>query len=284
VFFYPGEAMQKLTFMLFVLFSLPLLAFDKFDNSVCESLSSDKQRIGCFKEFGLAPDCKNASSEANELDCYRKIANTLVSEQQEQAKQTEKQVVKKASMPKTLSEKYLRQMYPGALSPYTQKGYPKTVAKYKSRLPEIEEMRRKAVEMAIDSGKCDFVELVELSDSKSTIDNLQFWIDCKNKQRLYFSETQLKSGAPVLTQEEKSWTKESAIAACREAIKARTLIPSEVDINEILGTSFYKAPGTYNVVLKMNFDAKNAYGIEIPYTATCYLPPGEVGTIEISSR
>ena len=63
-----------------------------------------------------------------------------------------------------------------------------------------------------------------------------------------------------------------------------SLIPSEVDIHTILGTSFYKAPVTHNVVLRMDFDAKNAFGTEIPYTATCHFQPGEVGTIEIEPR
>ena len=74
------------------------------------------------------------------------------------------------------------------------------------------------------------------------------------------------------------------MSACREAIKARALIPSEVDIHTILGTSFYKAPTTHNVVLRMDFDAVNAFGKEIPYTATCHFAPGEVGEIEIQAR
>jgi len=51
-----------------------------------------------------------------------------------------------------------------------------------------------------------------------------------------------------------------------------------------LGTSFYKAPATHNVVLNMDFDARNAFGVEIPYTAKCHFTPGEVGSIEIHPR
>lgn len=53
----------------------------------------------------------------------------------------------------------------------------------------------------------------------------------------------------------------------------RVLIPSEVDIHTILGTFFYKAPTTHNVVLRMDFDAKNAPGVESPYTATRHFAP-----------
>ena len=181
-------------------------------------------------------------------------------------------------------DKYARKISSSALSPYTEQGYPKTVAKYGSRLKEIEALRRKAAEMAVDSGKCDFVVMSELSDSKSDLQNLNFWVDCKNGERIYLDEFQIKKKSPVLTQQEKSWTQESAMSACREAIKARALIPSEVDIHTILGTSFYKAPTTHNVVLRMDFDAVNAFGKEIPYTATCHFAPGEVGEIEIQAR
>ena len=172
-----------------------------------------------------------------------------------------------------------------ALSPYTvEKGYPKIVAKYGSRLPEIEAFRKMAAKAALDSGKCDYVEMSELSDSKSTIDHLQFWVDCRNKERIYIDESQLKNGARAMTQSEKSWTQDAALAACRRAIKERALIPGEVDIHGVLGTSFYKAPLTHNVVLNMDFDAKNAMGVELPYAAICHFEPGEVGTIEIKPR
>ncbi|WP_130538158.1 SH3 domain-containing protein [Thiomicrorhabdus indica] len=181
-------------------------------------------------------------------------------------------------------DKYASKISSSALSPYTKQGYPKTIEKYGSRLSEIESLRRKAAEMAVDSGKCDYVMMSELSDSKSALNHLHFWVDCRNKQRIYLDEFQIKKGAQVLTQEEKSWDESSAVMACQQAIKDRALIPSEVDIHTILGTSFYKAPTTHNVVLRMDFDAKNALGTEIPYSATCHFEPGEVGTIDIQAR
>jgi hypothetical protein len=179
---------------------------------------------------------------------------------------------------------YARTISSYALTPYTKAQYPKTVQQYGSRLPEIEKMRRKAAEMAVDSGKCDQVQMVELSDSKSTLDHLHFWVDCRNGERIYLDEHQIAAGSPVKTQKEKAWTKDAALQACSQAIKDRALLPSEVDIHVILGTEFYQAPTTHNMVLRMNFDAKNAFGAELPYTATCHFPPGEIGTIEISHR
>jgi hypothetical protein len=171
-----------------------------------------------------------------------------------------------------------------AIIPYTEKTYPKLVAKYKSRLQEIEKYRRKAAEMALDSGKCDCVEVVELSDSKSTLNHLVFWVDCRNHERIYLNEDQIDKGSRVLTQTEKSWTEKEAVAACRAAIKARSLIPNMVDFHEILGTSFQKAPTTGNAIVKMDFEASNALGVKIPYTAICHFEPGEVGQIDIKPR
>jgi len=181
-------------------------------------------------------------------------------------------------------DKYARKISSSALSPYTIQGYPKTIKKYGTRIGEIETLRRKAAEMAVDSGKCDYVLISELSDSKSSLNHLHFWVDCKNKQRIYLDEFQIIKGSAVLTQQEKSWDKQSALIACQKAIKDRALIPSEVDIHTILGTSFYEAPVTHNVVLNMDFDAKNALGTEIPYTAKCHFAPGEVGSIEIHPK
>ena len=179
---------------------------------------------------------------------------------------------------------YARKISSIALDPYDAKHYPKTVKKYGSRLKEIEQLRRKVAEMAVDSGKCDFAEIVELSDGKSSLKHLHFWVDCRNGERIRLDEFDIKSKGTVSTQKEKAWDKTSARNACREAIKTRALIPAEVDIHDIIGTSFYESPITHNVVITMDFDAKNAFGVDIPYTAKCYFPPGEVGQIEINKR
>ena len=183
-----------------------------------------------------------------------------------------------------LSDKYARKISSSALLPYTKKASPKTVAKFGSRLKEIEKLRRKAAEMAVDSGKCDYVFYSELSDKKSTLHHLYFWVDCRNKERIYLDEFQIKKSGAVLTEKEKAWDKESALRACKKAIKERALIPNSVDIHTILGTSFYEAPVTHNVVLRMDFDAKNAFGVKKSYTAICHFEPGEVGDIEIKKR
>lgn len=181
-------------------------------------------------------------------------------------------------------DKYAGKIDPAALYPYTAKGgFEKTIKKYGSRLKEIASFRKQAAEKAIDSGKCDSVIASELSD-KSTLKNLNFWVDCNNGERIYLDEHQLKNDAEVLTQQELAINKRDAMTACEKGIKSNVQFPSSVDIHHFSGTSYYEAPTTHNVILEMDFDAKTGLGNELPYKAICTFPVGEEASIEIKPR
>ncbi|AOE86993.1 hypothetical protein [Pseudomonas sp. TCU-HL1] len=209
------------------------------------------------------------------LDAERKA------KEQAEAKAREIELAKKAKI--EAEENYKTRIRSYALDPYTVDQYPKTVAKYKSRLKEIERMRRRAAEMAIDSGKCDYVEAVELSDSRSSLRNIHIWVDCTNQQRFYLSEKEIKDATPVRAESEKAWDTDDARTACRELIKDNATIPSSVDIH-VFGSDVYRSQADGRVVITFNFDAKNEYGAEIGYTANCYFEPQRAGTIEVSLR
>lgn len=82
---------------------------------------------------------------------------------------------------------YASRIRPYANYPYTVEQYPKTVAEFRPRLPEIERHKEAALRKAIDTGQCDFASSVELS-TKSTLNNLIYWVDCENGQRFWFDE------------------------------------------------------------------------------------------------
>lgn len=82
---------------------------------------------------------------------------------------------------------YASRIRPYAYYPYTVEQYPKTVAEFRPRLPEIERHKKAALRKAIDTGQCDFATSVELS-TKSTLTNLIYWVDCENGQRFWFYE------------------------------------------------------------------------------------------------
>lgn len=182
------------------------------------------------------------------------------------------------------SDKYAGKIDPSALYPYTTKGgFEKTIKKYGSRLEEITIFRKQAAEKAIDSGKCDSVYASELSD-KSTLNHLNFWVDCNNGERIYLDEHQLKNNTEVLTQQELAISKSDAMVACEKSIRSNAQFPSSIDIHHFIGTSYYEAPTTHNVILEMDFDAKNGFGNELPYKAICTFPVDEEGSIEIKRR
>lgn len=182
------------------------------------------------------------------------------------------------------TDKYAGKIEADALLPYTAKGgFEKTIRKYKPRLKEITTYRRQAAEKAIDSGKCDSVIASELSD-KSTLKNLNFWVDCNNGERIYLDENQLKNGGEVITQQELAVSKSDAMKACEKAIKSDSPFPSSVDIHHLSGVSYYEAPTTHNVTLEIDFDAKNVLGNEVPQKAICNFPIGEDWSIKIEPR
>ncbi len=178
------------------------------------------------------------------------------------------------------ADQYIGKISPYALSPYTKHGYPDTLKKYGSRLKEIEFFRRKAAELAIESNKCDVVEIVELSMSRSSLNHLHFWVDCRNLQRIYLDEFQLSKGGDVLTEKEKSWDKNTSIALCRKGILNKLNLRT-VNIHE---TTRRKAPRTYNVAVTIAFNAEKVTGLKTKFLARCHFTPGNPGTIEIIPR
>jgi len=171
------------------------------------------------------------------------------------------------------------------LSPYTADQYPKLFAAFGSRIDDVQRLRRAAAEKAAASPTCDRVEVVELSQERSSLTDLNYFVDCANTTRFRFSETELASAGPAASESQKAWGEAEARSACEELIRQSASIPTSVKVHSFLGTSVYKAPSTGNVVVTSDFDAKNAFGTEIGYRAKCYFKPGiATGKIEISQR
>ncbi|MBV6272131.1 DMT family transporter [Alcaligenaceae bacterium CGII-47] len=186
-------------------------------------------------------------------------------------------------------ENYEQRIPDYAIDKYTHQEYPKLVTKYRSRLPEIEKLRRTAAEMAIDSGKCDYAENVQLS-GESTLKSLKIFLDCKNGSRIYLTEAEIKNHEPVKTQKENALDHSEAISQCRSMVRAhasarsQTMIPSSIDFHSILGTSVRTAPTLGNVIVSIDFDAKNVFNAEVGYTARCIFPPKQPGEIKVFIR
>ena len=202
--------------------------------------------------------------------------NTKKHAEEKYAVQTRSAVNKKPTKPQKIKKQkidYEKLIDPAAITKYTPQYYPKTVKKFGPRLEEIEKFKKEAALKALKSGKCDYVELVELS-TKSTLDNLIFWVDCRNGHRIYLSEDDLKNKkSKVFTQEERAIPRTQAIQWCKRAILNRLNYPSTAKFHLITGTAYYLNKQTGNVVVTMDFEAKNAFNLEFKYRGTCFISP-----------
>ena len=173
-----------------------------------------------------------------------------------------------------------------ALTPYTQGQYPKLFEAFGSRISDIERFRRAAAEKVASSSTCDRIDVVEVSQERSSLADLHFFLDCGNGTRFRFSESELvDTTIPALSETDKAWSESNTRSACEDLIRNNATIPATVKIHRFMGTSTYKAPSSGNVVVTMDFDAKNAFGTQIGYQAKCYFKPGiAVGTVEINQR
>lgn len=170
----------------------------------------------------------------------------------------------------------------GVFDPYTKDQFPKLFQKYGPRMSQLQEAREAAAFAAVLSGKCDRVEVAEVS-SKGTKDNAVFFVDCRNGERLLMSESDLKNKTPLRTQSEKSVNQSQAHLACQQAIRSRAQYPSSVDFS-ILGVDIAKGKTTGNLRVALDFEAKNGLGNTLPYRGICTFDPEGNMDVSIAKR
>lgn len=157
--------------------------------------------------------------------------------------------------------------------PYSRQDFPKLFARLGSDAARFQRLREGAAYKALASGKCDHVEISEISDD-STKANLIAFVDCTNKERFLISEADLKDGETPLAQSERVVDRTAAIQACSDAAKSRAKFPSLVDTHTWAGASFTSNKTTGNARVLLDFEATNALGVELPYKASCLFPAG----------
>ena len=172
-----------------------------------------------------------------------------------------------------------------ALTPYTRDQFPKTFDQFGSRITEIEAFRKKAAELASRNEQCGAVELSSLSLSSSTINKLQFFVNCTNGgdyRQFRFSEAELASATDTTvatSQKDKAIPQAQAREFCRKAITAKANHPSTVEFNPF-GSSYKVFPMNGNVAYYAQFSAQNSFGTKLKYEAQCLITPKAV--VEVS--
>ena len=174
-----------------------------------------------------------------------------------------------------------------AISPYSRDQFPKTFAKYGSRMVEVEAYRRKAAEAAARNPQCKQVDTAEISSYRSSLNDMHFWVDCNMDTKMIrfrFTEAELDRQVVAVTETDKAFTKEQAGELCKGLIRQSVNHPSTLGING-WDFGFRKSEPLGNTQVGMDFKAKNGFGLELKYTATCTFQPGNPnGEIQIKER
>ncbi|GGD45832.1 hypothetical protein [Pseudoxanthomonas indica] len=168
--------------------------------------------------------------------------------------------------------------------PYDKREYPKLSKKLGSAWPRIQPLREAAALRFVKSGRCDFVELAEVSESRSTKQNITVFVDCRNRERLYVSEDDLNENRALSPQSDRVISQSVAIDACADAAKSRATFPSLVNAHTWAGARFSSDKTTGGARVLLDFEATNALGVELPYTANCTFPVGGPAEITIIAR
>lgn len=174
----------------------------------------------------------------------------------------------------------------GISDPYTQKVFPKLHQVWGAAgFDRINKLRIAAAKKASESKRCDYVEVVELSEMRSTpTSNPVVFVDCRNGERFYMSESDVDKG-PVQSQTQKGAAigKAGAIQRCTTAVQRKLQFPSSMD-SSWFGTTARQAPTTGNWVVEYEFTAKNGFGIELPAKARCIIEADDRTEVTISNR
>lgn len=178
---------------------------------------------------------------------------------------------------------------PSVYDPYTRDQYPKTFKTWGSAgVKKINKVRIAAAKKAAASAECDKVDIAELSDVRSSPKKrIVIFVDCANGKRFYISddEVSIPGDTPVQSEETKmrALPDNIAIERCEIALKSSLKFPSSYD-PDWGGKGVYRAPTTGNVVVTIDFTAKNGFGNEIPQRAQCFFNSTGMTGPELSNR
>ena len=146
------------------------------------------------------------------------------------------------------------------------KGYDRTLEKYGvDGINKINSLLPVVAEKAANSKKMDIIWSIDVADSKSTKDELVFYADAKNGNRIYISERELSSDTTPKTETEKLEALLPAhVEMCEKFIKSQLTHPSTYDKHFF--SSGAQTDGRINRIL-ITFSAKNSFNLEMVYEA-----------------
>lgn len=169
-----------------------------------------------------------------------------------------------------------------SMKPYTRKEMGHYWRIYGEKgMKKVTRLRKKAAQRAINTNTCARVVSSEL-DRKSTKNRKVLTVTCGDNNKVTYRE-----GALIPKKEKKQRQlspRGDYVTQCANYIRQHAAFPSSVDIHYFLGSSSGQgARGEH--IQRLDFDAKNALGVELPYSAYCTFPRGSTsGSITIQRR
>lgn len=157
----------------------------------------------------------------------------------------------------------------------------------KEKIKHINNLLKSAAKKIVLSENCDYLKSIDYSDSRSSplSNKIVFLADCLNGNRFYISEPEINAAANVASEQDKMRTVSDGDAAekCKASVIGHLQFPSSFSENWG-GTSIYRAPSTGNIVVSIDFEAKNGLGLNIPQRARCVIDSNGIGSPEIFNR
>ena len=208
----------------------------------------------------LDEDESRHDNSALEKNSVQKIDRTA--EIEEAAKLAEQK--KKAEQAKIANLRITK--YPETTRELKKMGYSKTLAKYGlSGVKKINRLLPKVAEKAAQNPTMDRIAWVDVSSEKSTKNKLVFYAQAGNSNRIYITEEELNSDAPVYSNHERlKALLHQHEEMCERVIKSCLTHPSTYNKSLLNSASETQE---YTNVIKIGFSAKNSFNLELEYEA-----------------
>lgn len=190
-------------------------------------------------------------------------SNAPVVSQSEETKETT--LVKETKVKKVDPKSKIKA---SAVSPMTQKDYPKTYKAWGAKqIERINGLMPKVALRVAESDSCDIVTWVSLSDNRSTPkQEAVFLVQCQNDERFYISEKNLDEPAESVQKRTAKFSDDDYENACYQHM-LKGLAPTVPSLS--LGVRTYRATATGNVVVRQPFTLEDNYGRDRKFTAIC---------------
>lgn len=206
--------------------------------------------------------------------------------------------------PKSRLEVMKGKIDPDAVIEMDRDGYRKTFSKLgKKQFDEANALMSWAAMAAAESNKCDRVEVVALSD-KATRKQLQYFVDCANKERFQITQAHAKAMQvrfdPKASAEEKEFAQKfdvatpksdrwkgfdeaNAATACDLTVQNAMLVPSSFSAG-FNRWDIEKNDDTGLVTIQRDYNAENAYSMKINSRYECVIDTSKKQIVRLKIR